>query len=222
VATGRAQVDRAAINQFLQRLVYPLHCLDFETIAAAIPPFDGMRPYEMLPVQYSLHTVPGPNDAPLHESFISYGRNDPRPEILARLRERLGGPGSILAYNARFEQTVLRGLCAGRPADEAWCNALQPRFVDVLSPFKAFAFYHPAQKGRVSLKAVMPAVTGRGYDDLPIREGNTASNEYVRVTFGDVAPEERASIRAQLEAYCGRDTEGLAWIIRALRAMVAQ
>jgi hypothetical protein len=40
--------------------------------------------------------------------------------------------------------------------------------------------------------------------------------EFVRVTFGDVPEVERQRVRWQLEAYCGRDTEGMLWLVEAL------
>jgi hypothetical protein len=52
---------------------------------------------------------------------------------------------------------------------------------------------------------------------LAIQEGSTASNEFLRVIFGDVPTEERCRVRQQLEDYCGRDTEGMIWITDALR-----
>lgn len=219
VATGQAQVDRPALAAFLASLRYPLHCLDFETMAAAVPPFDGLHPWEMIPFQFSLHVVAAAGAPPAHYSFLSEGRSDPRPEILWRLRDWLGERGTILAYNAKFETGVLDSLARAFQEHRAWVAGIRPRFADLLAPFKAFAYYHPAQKGSASLKAVLPALTGRGYNDLAIREGNTAGAEYWRVTFGEATPDERRRVRGQLEAYCGRDTEGMVWILDALRRL---
>jgi hypothetical protein len=55
--TGRAHVDRTAIKQFLSRLEYPLHFLDFETVQSAVPLFDRSRPFMAVPFQFSLHVV---------------------------------------------------------------------------------------------------------------------------------------------------------------------
>ena len=41
VVNGRPHIDRPALATFLRRLNYPLHFLDFETFAPAIPMFDG-------------------------------------------------------------------------------------------------------------------------------------------------------------------------------------
>lgn len=67
--------------------------------------------------------------------------------------------------------------------------------VDLLLPFRGFRYYHPAQRGSASMKAVLPALTGRGNDHLAIQEGGTASLEFLRVTHGDVASEERERVR---------------------------
>jgi len=38
--------------------------------------------------------------------------------------------------------------------------------------------------------------------------------------FGDVPEAERRKVRDQLERYCGQDTEGMIWIVEALRRLV--
>jgi hypothetical protein len=42
----------------------------------------------------------------------------------------------------------------------------------------------------------------------------------MRVTFGNAPEAERQRVRRQLEVYCGRDTEGMPWIVEALRKLV--
>jgi hypothetical protein len=44
--------------------------------------------------------------------------------------------------------------------------------------------------------------------------------EFERVTFGDVPKAERQRVRRQLEVYCGRDTEGMVWVLDELRKLV--
>ena len=47
-----------------------------------------------------------------------------------------------------------------------------------------------------------------------------ASLEFLRVTFGDVTPEDRARVRKNLEDNCGLDTLGMVWIVEELRRLV--
>jgi hypothetical protein len=66
------------------------------------------------------------------------------------------------------------------------------------------------------MKAVLPALTGQGYENLAIQEGGAASREFLRVTFGKVEDEERQRVRQQLNEYCGLDTMGMVQITREL------
>ena len=220
VRTGLQHVDPEAIRAFLATLAYPLYFLDFETFQTAIPLFDGIRPYQKVPFQFSLDIVPAPGAAPAHHSYLSEGRSNPNPEVLRLLKEELGDSGSIVSYNAAFEKSVLNLAVEACPEYADWWNAVRLRFVDLLAPFRAFAFYDPSQSGSASLKAVLPALTGAGYDALDIADGETASREYLRVTFGGAVKAERARIRKQLEDYCGLDTMGMIRIVEALRDII--
>jgi hypothetical protein len=218
--SGRPSIDRPAIRDFLGKLVYPLFFLDFETLAAAIPLFDHVRPYQQIPFQFSLHVVKKPNDSPKHHGFLWEGRGDPRPGFLAKLFSLLQASGSIVSYNASFEKRMLEESCRRYPDFASYWKSAERRFVDLWGPFRSFHYYHPDQKGSASMKEVLPALTGRGYGGMEIADGGTASREYLRVTFGDVPPEEKAAVRSYLEKYCSLDTSGMVAIVDALNALV--
>jgi len=56
---------------------------------------------------------------------------------------------------------------------------------------------------------------------MKIADGGTASNEYLRVTFGeDVTEKEKNKVRNNLEEYCGLDTYAMVEIIEKLRKLV--
>lgn len=218
--TGQPHIDSKALARFLKRLKHPVGYLDFETFNSAIPLFDGVTPYQQVPFQFSLHRVTAPGAAPEHHAFISAGRVDPRPEFLNRLRDCIGDEGTVVVYNESFEKGVLTKLAESFPEHAAWIEKVKRRFVDLLRPFQDFDFYHPQQHGSASIKSVLPVLTGRSYADLEIKEGGQASMEYLRVHFGDVPETERQKVRQQLERYCGQDTEGMIWIVDALRKQV--
>ena len=91
--------------------------------------------------------------------------------------------------------------------------------VDLLAPFRNFDYYHPAQKGSASLKSVLPAITGRGYEDLDINDGQLASISFLSATFGEMPEGEGEKVIRDLEEYCGRDTEGMIWIVDKLKGL---
>ncbi len=219
VTTGEPYIDTEAVNQFLSSLKYPLCYLDFETIGPAVPIFDGTRPYQHTPFQFSLHVVRDEGLEPEHYSFLASGTGDPRSAFLDELSKLLGNTGSIVVYHRGFEEGILRHLGKAFPEYDGWVSRVCDRLVDLLEPFRSFCYYHPLQKGSASLKSVLPAVTGRGYEGLEINEGQSASIAYQAITYGDVPEEQRNKVRADLDKYCRRDTEGMIWIVDRLRAL---
>lgn len=218
---GRIQVDRRKISAFLAGLRYPLHFLDFETIGTAVPLFDRVRPYQQIPFQFSVHAVEAAGQVPRHHSFLWLKPADPREQLLESLREALGTDGQVIAYNQTFEKSRLKELAEFRPERKEWVDRTLNRFVDLMAPFQDFAYYNPAQRGSASLKAVLPAITGHGYDGLEIANGTQASLSFLYATFGTgdgkkASPEEVREIRRALERYCSQDTEGLVWIVQSL------
>ena len=217
--TGQPHIDRKALASFLKRLKYPVSYLDFETFNTAIPLFDGLKPYQQVPFQFSLHRQPAPGAKPEHHGFLAEGRGDPRLEFLNRLRDCIGDKGSVVVYNAKFEKGVLDRLADAFPEHAGWIDGAKRRIVDLLEPFQSFDYYHREQQGSASIKSVLPVLTGHSYADLEIQEGSQASLEYLRVHFDDVPEVERRKVREQLELYCGQDTEGMIWIVDALRKL---
>jgi hypothetical protein len=218
---GQPYVDKAAIADFLSTLKYPLYYLDFETIGPAVPLFDGTRPYQAVPFQFSLHVVSDENASPQHFSFLANNPYDPRPDFLKELKTVLCDSGSIIVYNQGFEEGILKEMSVAFPEYEGWITCIRSRLVDLLQPFRGFSYYHPDQKGSASIKSVLPALTGKGYESMEISNGQEASRRFYTVTYGESTKEERNKVRADLEKYCGLDTEGMIWIVERLRELVA-
>ncbi|MFC1958106.1 DUF2779 domain-containing protein [Chloroflexota bacterium] len=219
IVSGEPHVDKEAIRSFLSSLVLPLYYLDFETIGPAVPLFDGIRPYQDIPFQFSLHMVKDEFSKFKHFSFVASGTDDPRPALLDSLRNVIGEDGSILTYNKGFEEGCLRDMAVAFPEHSDWIAQVCDRLVDLLKPFANFHYYHPSQKGSASLKRVLPAITGKGYDDLDINDGQMASISFLTATFGDMPEAEKARVMDNLGKYCGRDTEGMIWIIDRLKEL---
>ncbi len=219
--SGEIHLDRDRVATFLRQLRHPLAFLDFETINPAIPMYDGTSPYQQIPFQFSLHIQREPGGTPEHREFLAEAGCDPRPALMEALVRDLPATGSIVAFNAAFERSVISRLAGEFPAHRAWANAVLPRFADLLAPFKNFHLYHPAQRGSASMKAVLPAFTGRGYDGLAIGDGDAAGREYLRITLGDgVDDAERERVRTALLDYCRLDSEGMVMIVEEMRRLV--
>jgi len=68
---------------------------------------------------------------------------------------------------------------------------------DLIKPFRAFRYYALGQNGSASIKSVLPALTGRTYDTLPIREGTTASLVFQQARFAGAPDAEHRRVRSR-------------------------
>jgi hypothetical protein len=202
----------------LDKLKCPPYYLDFETFGPAIPLYNGARPHQDIPFQFSLHIVKNNVSEPVHHSFLAEGREDSRPQILHELQRLLSSEGSIIAYNTGFEEGVLKELVEASPEYTDWLEGILTRMADLLFPFTNFHYYHDSQKDTASLKKVLPAITGKGYEEIGIGVGMDVSIAYARITYGNPTEEEIAKVRADLLKYCKLDTEGMVWIVDELKS----
>jgi hypothetical protein len=218
-------VKPSEVRGFLKKLEYPLYFMDFETFQTAIPLYDGTKPYQQIPFQFSLHVVYAPGALSEHYSYLHDGQDDPRPRFLEELSQVIGTKGSMLVYFQAFEEGRLKEAAEVFPQHRQWIENARTRMVDLLAPFKGFLYYHPDQCGSASLKQVMPALTGISYDELEINEGSLASARYLEATFGisgkEVTHQERQKIRQDLLVYCGQDTGGMVEVLKRLGEIAA-
>jgi len=217
VKEGRAEIDVARIQRRLAVLHYPVHFLDFETYAYAVPRFDGMRPFQQLPFQYSCHVLEA--DGTLHHrDYLHTGADDPRPELARRLVQDIGPVGSVVVYHARFERTVLLELARALPEPRAALRSMAARLWDQLDVFR-YDYLDPAFEGSNSIKRVLPVlVPGLSYDDLVVQRGDQAQAAWVAMLRSS-DPAQRAELAAGLRAYCARDTLAMVEIHRTLQRL---
>jgi hypothetical protein len=218
--SGEPRIDRDAIRRFLDSLQYPLRFLDFETFIAAVPEFDGTRPYQQLPFQYSLH-VSDDGIGITHHEFLADPHSDPRRHFAEALLDHLGGRGTIVAYNAAFEKSVLKKLVEQLPNFADDIQPLLEDFADLMQPFRSRNYYHPEFKGSYSIKEVLPVlVPDLNYATLNIRNGGMAGEAYALLR-DTTDPAEAAQLRSDLLAYCKMDTWAMVRILGKLRELVA-
>jgi hypothetical protein len=207
-----------ALRRELQRLAPPLHFLDFEAVAPALPLFEGTRPFELLAFQWSLHTLDA-GDRLAHRLHLAGATADPRPELAAALCAALvEEPGAIAVYS-RFEAEVLESLAASQPAWSGELRALRERLFDLQALVRR-SVYHPGFNGSFSLKRVAPALAaGFDYADLEVRDGVGAAQAWLRLAREAPGAAEASRLRGALAAYGERDTEALVVLYRALAAL---
>jgi len=216
--SGEPHIDGPGIRKCLQGLVYPLYFLDFETVAPAIPPYDGLRPFQPLPFQASLHVQAEPGGKAEHLEYLGEPKSDPRPGLVAFLVKSIGPDGSVVAYNASFEGGRLAELAAAFPKQAKALTGIQKRLWDLIVPFRSSLFVHPDMRGSASMKAVLPALApGMGYEHLDISDGEMAFLAYAALTTGKTSAAQAKKTMTALREYCGQDTLGMVEILRVLQ-----
>ncbi len=203
VAEGKEYVAPELADE-LGDVEFPIHFLDFETISPAIPRYEGTRPYQKIPFQWSDHVL-HEDGALEHPEFLHDADTDPREEFCRTLLETLGDTGTIVIYTT-YEVGVMTSLADDLPQYAGRLLATLDRIKDLHAMVNTY-FYHPDFQGSFSLKKVLPAlVPSMAYKGLAIQEGTQASLEYLRMLAPSTRPEERKKTRADLLIYCGQDT----------------
>ena len=204
-------VDKDGINKFLNTLSYPLYFLDFETMMPVIPIFKDTKPYEQIPVQYSLHYIEKEDGELKHREFLAEADKDPRRALAERLCEDIPMNCCVTVYNKNFECTVLKNLAALYPDLADHLLNIRDNIKDFLVPFRSGYYYNRALAlgGKFSLKTVLPALfpddTELDYHNLEqIHNGSEAMNILARIK--DMPEEEQETTRRNLLKYCELDT----------------
>jgi hypothetical protein len=158
----------------LDKLEYPLFFADFETVNPALPRFAGMRPYEQIPFQWSVHVQRQAGAMPEHFEFLATDTSDPRPAFVSAMCDALGDRGSIVVYSQQFESQRLLDLFLWLPEFSGRIKKIQRRLWDLL-PVVRNHVYHPAFRGSYSLKSVLPAlVPEMTYEGMKVADGQAA------------------------------------------------
>lgn len=219
--SGGIHLDRGALVRLIDSLVWPRVYLDFEAYSRPIPLFDGLRPWQFVPSQYSLQIQDAPGQPFRRFDYIVPPGEDGRSELASSLFRDLGTPGSLIVYSAQFERRVIEDLVRLNPEHGAAANIALSRIVDLLELFKAFGYYNPLQRGKVSLKNVLPALSGTDYSGLAVQDGLEASILYQRLAFdGQFGEEEKVEALRDLELYCRQDTQAMITVVEELEKLL--
>ena len=203
---GGLFVDKANLSLWLKdTLKMPLSFLDFEWDRYAIPPYDGMKPFDVLLFQYSLHVF---NKRLKHKEFI--GMDDCRIEFIESLLHDLPKKGSIIAFNTSGGEALrLRELQVSFPQYHQQIEDVINRLVDFSVPFNLGIVYHLKMKGFYSLKKIVEVIDENySYKRLAIPQAMMAVDSWRKLNNVKDSEEEKELLDS-LFAYCAMDTYSL-------------
>jgi len=214
VRTGEIVVE-PSLTRALRDYHGVLGFLDFETISLALPRFDGCRPWDQMPVQFSAHVARGDGTYAHHE-WLADGARDPRAPLARAVVEACRGTDKVVAYYAGFERECLRHLARAVPEQAEALEAIAERLLDLLPTIRSHV-YHPDFGASFSIKKVLPAlIPTLGYGDLEIQDGEQAT-----VALQRLMVKGEGALREALLAYCERDTWAMVKLLERLRGFAA-
>jgi hypothetical protein len=209
-------INYEEIEKFMATIKYPIWFMDFETFMPAVPKFDGTRPYQQIPFQYSVHYQKSRKSRVEHYEFLADAAGDPRLPFIENLIEHTKGEGVILVYNQAFEITRLKELAWDFHLYEQDLNKIKNRIADLMEPFRKKYYYTPDMQGSYSIKSVLPAlVPALSYKEMEIGDGSSASSAFENMYY-ETDPAKIKAVRENLLRYCGLDTLAMVEVFKFL------
>lgn len=198
-------IDKEAIKDWLDQLEFPLYFFDYETMPLAIPFYDKTKPFQQVPMQYSLHVLSKPGGKLEHYEYVHTDQSDPFEPLCKSFREHVGDKGSVISWHMSFEVGRNKEMAEILPEYKDFLLDVNDRTVDLKDVFKDM-YVDYRFKGSASLKSVVPVLLPKlDYSNLDIQGGTEASLALYKMLFEEV--EDKDSTTQWLLDYCERDTE---------------
>lgn len=193
-------LDVSGLKAEMAQWRYPLHMIDFETTAVALPFYKGMRPYEQVAFQFSHHVIEEDGSIRHEGQYLNTAKHTfPNFTFLRELKAELEKDNGTIFRYATHENSILRAirrqLVASNETDKqeliSFIDSIThptgaekegepgPRdMVDLLDIVLRY-YYHPSMKGSNSIKAVLPAI---------LNSSKTIQKKYQNPIYGDKIP----------------------------------
>ena len=212
---GGLFADKAALKTWLSNITYPISFLDFEWERFAVPPYEGMKPYDVLPFEYALYIL---HEDGTMEHRIYLNVHDDRRNMAENLVRDIPKTGSVVAYNATGAESVRIREFAELYEDLADdLYAINARMEDLQIPFCTGTVYDVRMRGQWSLKVIMSMMNDASYTDLDINQGMEAVYQWRHLDYDDETPaQEKEKIIEDLKKYCGMDAYAMTVVYRWL------
>lgn len=208
-------VDKMALKNWLSHIKYPIAFLDFEWERFAIPPYEGMKPYDVLPFEYALDIMY--EDGTIDKK-VYLNVHDDRRDMAESLIHDIPKVGSVVAYNAEGAEKVrIEEFAHVFPDLSEALLSINERMEDMQLPFVNGVIYDTRMRGLWSLKCIMNMMDDPGYHDLDIAQGMDAVFQWRHLDYNDgTNEEEKKKIIEDLKKYCGMDSYAMTVVYKWL------
>ena len=192
-------VDIPGLKAEMKDWKFPLHMIDFETTAVALPFYKGMRPYEQVAFQFSHHIIEEDGSIRHAGQYLNTAKHHfPNFEFVRELKRQLEGDNGTIFRYAAHENTILRAIREQLEASSEPDRYELMSFIDSITHYKVGNtevagsrdmvdllvmvrryYYHPSMKGSNSIKVVLPAI---------LNSSKAIQCKYEQPIYGSVIP----------------------------------
>ena len=172
--------DKEILQEEMDQWVYPLHFIDFETSAVALPFTAGRKPYEQVAFQFSHHTVDENGKITHQTQYLNAQPGEfPNFQFVRELKKALGNDNGTIFKFASHENTILNTI------KNQLEESAEPEKASLISFIKTITkstnnssdswhgqrsmidlreviincYYNPLTNGSNSIKYVLPAIS---------------------------------------------------------------
>jgi hypothetical protein len=218
---GQPTIHVDKIKTYLESFTFPFYFYDYETLGSLVPYFDGLKPYQQLPFQYSVHILDSPDAELRHEEFLHRDSSNPAESLTKSLMSHIGNKGTVIAWNMSFEKSCNTLLGSLLPEYAEFYSNLNNRTVDLMVPFSQNWYIDADFCGSASIKKVLPVlVPTLSHKNLDISDGGSAQRLWMEAVLDGKRPDEKEKILSNLLDYCKLDTLAMVEIWKVLNKLV--
>ncbi|MFD1063680.1 DUF2779 domain-containing protein [Winogradskyella litorisediminis] len=214
VRQNRPIIDNKEIDNKLSALKFPLHFIDYETYASAVPRIDGVRPHQHIPFQVSIHTMQEDGSIK-HFEFLADAL-EPPIKLIEFMETSTGKTGTFISWHASFEKSRNKDMIEMLPQYEDYLTYMNNNMFDLEDIFKTdyvdYRFH-----GSTSIKKVLPVLLPElSYDALEVQNGTMALDVWGRMVLENDYEGEKEEVRKSLLSYCELDTLAMVKLYKEL------
>lgn len=214
VIEKQAIIDTEAVKESLDILEFPLHFIDYETYASAVPKIDGIGPHQQVVFQVSIHTMQEDGSIEHHEYLAD--RLELPEKLIQYMQSATGDTGTYISWNASFEKTQNKTMAVWSPQYTDYLNTMSLRMYDLEDIFKK-DYMDYRFRGSSSIKKVLPVICPElNYNDLDVQNGTMALDTWGRMVLDPEFPDDIETTRKNLLEYCKLDTLAMVELYKKL------
>ena len=186
-------LDDEGLLSEMTRWAYPLHLIDFETAALALPVHKGRKPYEQVAFQFSHHVIESDGSVRHADEFLlTEPGMFPNYAFVRGLRAALSKDKGTVFRWSHHENSILSAIKRQLLDDSApppdvqelieFIDAITksgPRAMVDLADVARRRYFHPDTQGSCSIKKVLPSV---------MRSSVFLAERYARPCYGSGGP----------------------------------